>query len=317
MGGSVDAMSTPNLSLTFAQLQCFVGVVDTGSFAAAGRQLGLTTSGVSKTIARLEMARGVRLLNRSTHSLSLTDEGEILIHLAREALLSVGRVEDALGSAASAKAVGRVRISAPAAFVGACLAPLLPRFRAAYPEILLDLRASDTLVDLADQAIDLALRAGAISHVPGHLSQLLFTFRWVTCAAPDYLARRGAPTGLADLGRHDLIGFRNQRTGLVDPWRFPAPDPERPGTRLTPSPAVVMDDANAACSAAVAGAGLLWAPDWLVNRELSAGRLVDVFPQVVGERMGMSIIRRDQAHHPERLDRVVAFLKESRSSFTR
>jgi DNA-binding transcriptional LysR family regulator len=96
-------------------------------------------------------------------------------------------------SVAAANSAGRVRISAPSAFVGACLAPLLPRFRETYPEILLDLRASDTMVDLADQAIDLALRIGTISNVPGHLTQLLFTFRWVTCAAPDYLARHGAP----------------------------------------------------------------------------------------------------------------------------
>ncbi|MDR3516120.1 MAG: LysR family transcriptional regulator [Azospirillaceae bacterium] len=309
-------MSTTNLSLTFAQLQCFVGVVDTGSFAAAGRQLGLTTSGVSKTVARLEMARGVRLLNRSTHSLSLTDEGEFLIHLAREALLSVGRVEDALGSVASANSAGRVRISAPAAFVGACLVPLLPRFRELYPEILLDLRASDTMVDLADQAIDLALRTGTISNIPGHLVQLLFTFRWVTCAAPEYLARKGAPTSLTDLSQHDLIAFRNQRTGLVDPWRFPASDANSMATRHTPSPAVVVDDANAACAAALAGAGLLWAPEWLVNRELGAGRLVKILPPEAGERMKMSIIRRDQPHNPERIARVLAFLKESRSGFT-
>lgn len=309
-------MSTTSLSLTFAQLQCFVGVVDTGSFAEAGRHLGLTTSGVSKTIARLEMARGVRLLNRSTHSLSLTDEGEHLINLAREALLSVGRVEDALGNVASAGSAGRVRISAPAAFVGACLVPLLPGFRATYPEILLDLRASDTMVDLADQAVDLALRTGPISNIPGHLAQLLFTFRWVTCASPDYLARQGVPSSPADLSHHDLIAFRNQRTGLVDPWRYRTSDAGGAATRLMPSPAVMLDDANAACAAAIAGAGLLWAPEWLVNRELGAGRLVEVFPEDAGERMKMSIIRRDQSHNPERLVRVLAFLRESRSKFT-
>jgi DNA-binding transcriptional LysR family regulator len=309
-------MSTTNLSLTFAQLQCFVGVVETGSFAAAGRQLGLTTSGVSKTIARLEMARGVRLLNRSTHSLSLTDEGERLIDLAREALQSVGRVEDALGSVAFAGSTGRVRISAPTAFVGACLVPLLPRFRATYPEILLDLRASDAMVDLADEAVDLALRTGPISNIPGHLTQLLFTFRWVTCASPDYLARRGSPSRPADLSHHDLVAFRNQRTGLVDPWRLRTSGAVSVATRLAPSPAVVLDDANAACAAALAGAGLLWAPEWLVNHALGAGRLVEVLAEYAGERMRMSIIRRDQPHNPERLGRVLAFLSESRSTFT-
>jgi DNA-binding transcriptional LysR family regulator len=76
------------------------------------------------------------------------------------------------------------------------------------------------MVDLADEAIDLALCTGPISNIPGHLAQMLFTFRWVTCASPDYLARRGPPSSPADLSRHDLVAFRNQRTGLVDPWRL-------------------------------------------------------------------------------------------------
>ncbi len=207
----------------------------------------------------------------------------------------------------SASAPVRVRRRLPGA------APA--KIRQTCPEILLDLRANDTMVDLAGQAIDLALRTGTISNIPRHLAKLLFTFRWVTCAAPDYLARRGAPASPAALARHDLIAFRNPRTGLVDPWRYPASEPEGPALRLTTSPAVLLDDANAACAGALAGAGLLWAPEWLVNRELCAGQLVEVLSQVPGERMRMSIIRRDQHHNPERLERVVAFLKENRSGF--
>lgn len=303
-------MSDSGSALTLAQLQCFVSVVEFGSFAAAGRQLGLTTSGVSKTISRLELSRGVRLLNRSTHSLSLTDEGERLIELAREALHSVDRFEDALGTA-NAGSTGRVRISAPTAFVAACLAPLLPKFRATHPKILLEICASDAMADLADQAVDLVLRTGPIVNLPGHLIQRLFSFRWVTCASPDYLTQRGEPLTADDLANHDLVAFRNQRTGLLEPWRLSAPGSPGTPARRVPSPTVVLDDANAVRAAALAGAGLIWAPEWLVGTALQNGRLVEVLADQSSDRMPMSIIRRDQAHKPERLERVIAFLREN------
>jgi DNA-binding transcriptional LysR family regulator len=137
----------------------------------------------------------------------------------------------------------------------------------------------------------------------------------VTCASPDYLARCGPPLSPADLSHHDLVAFRNQRTGLVDPWRLRAPGVVSAATRLVPYPAEVLDDANAACAAALAGAGLLWAPEWLVNHELGAGQLVEVLAEHAGERMRMSIIRRDQPRNPERLGSVLAFLRESRAKF--
>ena len=305
-------MSTP-LPLTVIQLGCFVTVAETGSFAEAGRRLGMTTSGVSKTIGRLEEGRGVRLLNRSTHAVSTTPEGERLLPLAREAIRRFGQVETALGAAAAGDADGLVRISAPTAFLRACLAPLLPRLREALPHVTLDLRGSDEMVDLADEAVDLVLRTGPLKGIPGHLGRLLFRFPWVTCASPNYLTRRGAPMDPDDLAGHDLIGFRNQRTGLVEPWLY------RSGTgagsvRVQPDPALILDDANAIAAAATAGAGIAWAPRWLVSAALGAGELVPVMTDWAGEEMAMSLVRRDGLV-PRRVEQVVAFLKEQRRSF--
>lgn len=305
-------MSTP-LPLTVVQLSCFVRVAETGSFAEAGRRLGMTTSGVSKTIARLEQGRGVRLLNRSTHAVSLTPEGERLLPLAREAIRGMGQLETALGAAAAGDAGGLVRIGAPTAFLQACLAPLLPGLREALPHVKLDLRGSDEMVDLADGAVDLVLRTGPLKGIPGHLGQLLFRFPWVTCASPDYLARRAAPRDPDDLAGHDLIGFRNQRTGLVEPWLFRG----KLGVaslRVQPEPALIVDDANAIAAAAAAGAGIAWAPRWLVSAALGAGGLVPVLADWAGEEMAMSLVRRDGLV-PRRVEQVVAFLKEHRQSF--
>jgi DNA-binding transcriptional LysR family regulator len=309
-------VSTPLSTVTFAQLQCFVAVVDAGSFAEAARRLGLTTSGVSKAITRLEAAWGVRVLHRSTHALSLTPEGERLLDVARDALNGVRQAELALSSAAGIASSGRVRLSAPTAFLASCLAPLLPRFRAAHPNILLDLRGSDTMVDLADSAVDLALRTGPIDGIPGHLQQVLFRFPWVTCASSDYLQRRGTPADPADLAEHDLLAFRNQRTGLASAWLYRNRTAGQGEVRQwPPSPAVILDDANAVCAAAIAGAGVIWAPAWLVREALASGQLQAVLAGWVTEEMTMSVIRRDQDHTPERVDRVITFLKENRSSF--
>lgn len=304
-------------NLTLAQLECFVRVVDTGSFAEAGRQLGLSTSGMSKTITRLEVSRGVRLLNRSTHSLSLTPEGEDLIGLAREAVRSIEEVDLALAAASRDGASGRVRVGAPTAFLRACLAPLMPAFRAAHPDIQLDLRGSDRMVDLAEDAVDVVLRAGPIDGIPGHFKQTLFTFPWIACASRGYLASRSEPSKPDDLADHDLIGFRNQRTGIVDPWRFRVPGgPGEAGIRWSPQPALVLDDANAVAAAAIAGAGIAWTPGWLVAEALRTGSLVILLAGWESERMMMSMIRRHKAQRLRRVDSVQTFLRENAAAFS-
>lgn len=306
-------MSTPVSAVSFPQLRCFIAVVDAGSFAGAGRQLGMTTSGVSKTIARFEAEIGMKLLHRSTHALSLTAEGEHLIEPAREAVGSIGRLEESLHLSAARSGAGRVRVSAPTAFVRSCLVPLVPLLLAEQPGMLLDLRATDRMIDLADEGVDLALRTGEIDSVHGHAQQVLFRFSWVTCASPDYVTRRGMPLTPVDLAGHDLIGFRNQRTGIVDAWRFrenEGSEPAMAGGRRTPQVRIVLDDADAAFAAAIAGVGIAWAPEWLARPFLRSGAVVEVLGDWRHAGVPVSILRRDRRHTPERIERVIAFLKE-------
>lgn len=265
---------------------------------------------MSKTLARLEASRGVRLLHRSTHALSLTPEGERLVDAAREALQAFERADGALGAGGFG---GRVRVGAPTAVLRACLAPLLPRFRTEHPDVLLDLRGSDRMIDLAEEAVDLVQRTGPLDGIPGHRRQRLSTFAWVACAAPGYVARHGEPAEPSDLAHHDLVGFRNQRTGLVDAWRFVDGRGER--LRWVPEPAVVLDDASAAVAVATAGVGIAWAPHWLVADVLRDGGLVPVLSRWAGERMAMSVVRRDHDHALERVRRVIAFLRANRAAF--
>ena len=133
------------------------------------------------------------------------------------------------------------------------------------------------------------------------------TFGWVACAAPGYLAQNGAPAHFDDLHDHCCIGFRNQRTGLVDPWRFRGTGNEP--VRWVVEPAVVLDDANAVVAVARSGYGIAWAPEWLVAEHLRDGTLVSILSDYAAEPMMLSMVRRRNNRDPKRIERVLAFLK--------
>lgn len=304
---------SPDLSvLSLVQLRCFLAVIDQKSFAKAGRQLGMTTSGVSKTIARMETACGLRLLHRSTHSISVTEAGEKMIGPARTVVTTMRAAEASLKDDAGLSGVGRVRLSAPVAFVRTCLVPMLPMLFAARPDIVLDIRASDATADLAEEGIDLALRSGSLDGLPGHVRLPWFSFPWVACAAPAYLARAGMPHAADELRAHALIGFRNVRTGLVEPWRLR--DNHTPG--LTPAAwRVVLDDAEAAWLAALNGIGIAWAPYWLAADALKTGAAIEVLRNWRDLSTPMSIIHRGSLSSQDRVRAVIDFLTERGTTF--
>ena len=216
-------MASPESDPSLAQLRCFIAVVDAGSLAEAGRQLGMSAASVSKALARLEQSSGVKLLHRSTHAVSLTDDGEHLIESARD-VVRAGRIFSGIAAARTQNdAPGWVRITAPVALMRVVLAPLLAEFSRVSPTVRLDVRASNELIDLAKGAVDLAIRSGPLERIPGHSQITWFKFPWVVCASPGYLDGRDAPTRPGDLTTHRLIGFRNQRTGQVRPWSFRPP----------------------------------------------------------------------------------------------
>ncbi|MDU6493878.1 LysR family transcriptional regulator, partial [Bradyrhizobium sp.] len=151
-------MSTTALPSDVSGLLALVRVVEAGSFAEAARRAGTTTSAMSKAVARLERARGMRLLHRSTHSLALTEEGERLMAAGRVLVESLARVQSALGEAA--RDGGRVRVTAPASFARACILPRLPAFLRERPEIEIEVKFRNEILDLAAEGVDIAIRSG-------------------------------------------------------------------------------------------------------------------------------------------------------------
>jgi DNA-binding transcriptional LysR family regulator len=249
-----------------SEIAVFVRVVDTASFTQAGHALGLTRSGVSRAIARLEARLGVRLLHRTTRSLSLTADGAA--YHARCARI-VAELEDADLAMARARSGprGRLRVDAPTVLGHFVVGPSLPRFLETYPDVAVDLSVRDHLIDPIAEGIDVVLRMAELRESE-LVSKKLGVMRVVVVAAPAYLARRGRPRGIADLRDHVTIGFL--RGGAAIPWRL------RSGAGdvgVAVSGRLHTDSVEAMRRAAVAGLGLIQVFEAHVAGELQRGAL--------------------------------------------
>ena len=228
-----------------------VAVVENGGFARAADQLGLTPSGVSRAIARLESRIGVRLFHRNSRAVTLTEEGR-RFHAEVSPLLSSIQeaAEDAASSITTVK--GRLKVNADPWFARVVLAPRLPEFLAHHPQLFLDLVVTNHREEMMSGGVDVALRFGQ-PDTPGLVARKLLETRVITCAAPDYLERHGAPRRPEEVLDHEALLFRDPQSGRPFTWEF-----HRRGKVVycAVSGQVVMDDPSAALAACEAGLGL-------------------------------------------------------------
>ena len=197
------------------ELAFFALVVESGSFSAAGRVLDLSPSAISRAIDRIEARLGVRLLLRSTRSLALTAEGQSYLQAAKRILVDIDDVEQGIANQGSPR--GRLRVSAALSHGRYCIVPLLGEFAALYPNILIDIALTDTLVDVAGGQADVAVRFGALPDSSLTARKLSESRRSVV-ASPAYLARYGTPRTPKDLLAHNCLNFSFRR---ADPgWPF-------------------------------------------------------------------------------------------------
>ncbi|MGY4495061.1 LysR family transcriptional regulator [Pseudomonas sp. TE3610] len=248
-------------------LTAFVRAAELRSFVAAAQRLGISASAVGKSIARLEDSLGVRLLNRSTRHISLTEAGELFY--ARSSRV-VRELEEAQAELSRQRDVphGRLRISLPALGYRMLL-PILPEFTRRYPQIELDLDFSDRMVDVIAEGMDAVIRSGEV--LDSRLkSRSLGQFRFMLVAAPDYLAQRGVPACPEDLREHACLFYRFHSNGQLQAWAFEGreglPPLELPGT-------LTFNNIEALIGAAVAGLGIAYLPDFTLGQYLREGRL--------------------------------------------
>ena len=230
----------------------FVQAADAGSFAAGARALGISSAAVGKNIAGLEKSLGVRLMNRTTRSLKLTDEGEAFLRQARVALEALDLAVDAVISQRAAP-TGSVRISTSAGFGREQLAPLLPNLLIKYPGLAVEVDFDDRVIDLIHDGYDIALRGGRVAD-SSLISRTVCQFRLVLVASPSYLQTVGIPRKPDELMKHRLL-TRRFLGGRVSPWNFLADDASLT-TLNTDSAVMTMSSPETLTQMAVAGAGI-------------------------------------------------------------
>ncbi len=247
----------------FAEIAVFTRVVDAHSFTRAARSLGLTPSGVSRAISRLERRLGVRLLQRTTRSLGLTDDGAAYYERCKAILVELEDAESSLARATHAPR-GRLRVDAPTVLVRYILGPALPKFLATYPDLAIDLSVRDHVIDPIAEGIDVTLRMVPLRDSE-LVSRMLGAVRSVVVGSPRYFAKHGTPKHPSELVNHAVIGFLGG-DGVL-PWQF------RNDRSLALTGRLHTNSADAHRQAALAGLGLIRVFAFHVADDLARGRL--------------------------------------------
>ncbi|SMC18349.1 DNA-binding transcriptional regulator, LysR family [Andreprevotia lacus DSM 23236] len=256
------------MKTTLDELQALVAVIDCGSITAAARQLQQTVSGVSRALARLEEKLGASLLLRTTRRLELTEEGRLFLQQARRILAAVDEAEEQL-TLRRARPAGRLRVNAASPYMLHVLVPMVAGFRAAYPDIALELHSSDHVIDLLEQRTDVAIRIGPLSDSTLH-ARPLGGHRLRVLASPAYLARHGMPHSVEALAQHSLLGFTLPESLNQWPLRHAG------GERYAIAPSLQASSGDALLALALAGEGIVCLADFMTANARAGGLLHEV-----------------------------------------
>lgn len=282
-------------------LLAFVRAAQNQSFAAAAERMGISASAVGKSVARLEEKLNVRLFNRSTRRISLTDEGQLFFERCQHI---VAQLEDAEQELVRISAVprGKLRITAPA--IGyRILLPHLPEFRQRYPEVELDLDFSDRMVDVIDEGFDIAIRSGELSSSQ-MMSRRLGPFRFAIVGSPQYFAQYAAPQTPENLQYHACLRYRFPGNGQWQEW-----DTSSPMSVELPL-ALSSNNLESILQAALQGLGLAYVPEFLVRNYVASGELISVLAPYLKEGGKFSVVWPSSRHMLPKVRVFIDFLTE-------
>jgi DNA-binding transcriptional LysR family regulator len=287
-----------------ATMEAFVKVAETKSFSEAARRLRSSKSLVSRQISALEAELGVRLLQRTTRSLTLTEEGRTY-HAEVTRILADIELANAAVTQSKVAPRGRLRVSAPMSFGILHLAPILPRFLARFPEVELDLSLNDRYVDLIDEGFDLSIRVGRLAE-SSLVARRLAPFRMILCASPDYLSRHGTPKVPEELKQHQCLCYSTN--SLTPEWRLQKPDG-------SPWPVQIAGHLHANNGdvlrvAAIEGAGIAYLPSFIVGADLQAATLVSLMPEFVPQDAAIYAVYPNSRHLSPKVRAFIDFMLE-------
>lgn len=280
----------------------FARVAARGSLSRAADDLNLSKATVSKAVARLEARIGAPLFHRTTRRLSLTEAGRAAVPNA-ERILGAGEEAEAAALAQSASPRGVVRLATPMSFGLAHVAPLLPEFFAAYPDVSVDMELSDHTVDLIEGGFDLALRIATLSDSRLKVRRLCRVKRLLV-GTPDYFARAGRPSHPRDLAGHACLGY--SYLASRDRWRFIRDDGEE--ATAAPYGPLRANNADALTPSLMAGLGLAVQPEFIVWRDIAEGRLEAVMCDWSPPPIALNVVTPPGTLRPPRVTALIEFL---------
>ncbi len=282
-------------------LKLFVRVADVLSFTQAAQALGLTQSGVSRAVARLEDELRVKLINRNTHAVSLTPDGLYLYDMARRL---IGELDD-VGQRLNGRALspeGELRITTPSAYGRLVTLPLLKTILDRYPALKIDAVMTDRLVDVVEEGFDAAIRIGHLTD-SRLIGRTIRHLKFTTVASPAYLRKHGAPAVPDDLLQHNCLVVKGAGTGRRTKWRY------RLGERvqhLDVSGNMTVDTADALLEAALCGIGIVQIMDFAVARYVESGHLVDVLPDFAVADIPLTLLYAKSRHRSPKIAALLA-----------
>lgn len=255
----------------FSQLLAFACAARHGSFADAGRKLGVTPSTVAKRIIRLEAQLGVKLFHRTTRRVSMTSDGEVLYARCERILADIDELEAAV-TGTDGEPRGELRISAPIAYGKRVILPVVADLLQRYPDMSADVRLSDQFCDLIKDGMDAVVRVASLAD-SRLVSRQFDTQSLLAVASRDYLDRYGEPTDPSALADHSFVLFRNPSSGRERTLVFQA---QGASLEVSPPKRMVLDDGEGMVRAARFGIGIAQVPEVMVDEEIARGELVEV-----------------------------------------
>jgi DNA-binding transcriptional LysR family regulator len=277
----------------------FVSVAETESFTAAAKKLDTSVAQVSRKVSALEDRLAIKLLNRTTRRVSVTEAGQTYYQHCRQVLDGLEQAERAVSNLQSTPQ-GKIKVTAPVTYGEQQIAPLLNQFMEIHPQLELHFQLSNQQFDLVEQGFDLAIRLGRL-HDSSMMAKRLSSRHIHVCASPDYIERYGEPYTLSELRQHNCL------IGAKDYWRFIESGKER-SIRIKGS--IHSNSGNALTDAALKGIGIVQLPDYYVQSYLESGQLIDLLSAFQEEREGIWALYPNNRHLSPKVRMLVDFLAE-------
>lgn len=286
------------------QMILFARVVNAGSFSAAARILDQTTSTVSRQIGNLEDRVGVRLLSRSNHGLVVTEEGKAFLSRCVEISERVSEAET-FAESMNDRPKGRLKLVSTVAFGKSQLLPIIPAFLARYRDVSVSLELTDRKIDLSEGDADLAIRFSEQIDDDRVIAKKLARNRRLICAAPQYLARSGTPSRLADLAGHNCL-----QLSTVDSWNDWHIEDLASGEAVQLGGNLEVNSADGIYHAALAGVGIARLSTYLINDDIRTGRLVQIFPEYADDSSNILVTYSQRRNLSPKIRALIDYMVE-------